>query len=201
MPTHTDTLARIYARSLFEVSEESGGRDGVMEVADELEQVCELVRSDASFREFLSSPLIESAARGDSLKAIFSGRISEVVFNFLMVLNAHDRLGHLEMIGVAMMQMVHEHWGRVEVDVTTAKPMDDAGRDAVVNELKKIIGKDPVIHSYVNPDLIGGATFRIGDQLIDGSVATQLKRLERDLQKAGSHGIRVHPERYIEGGV
>ena len=61
MPTHTDTLARIYARSLFEVSEESGGRDGVMEVADELEQVCELVRSDAAFREFLSSPLIESA--------------------------------------------------------------------------------------------------------------------------------------------
>lgn len=201
MPTHTDTLARIYARSLFEVSEESGGRDGVMDVANELEEVCELVRADASFREFLSSPLIESAARRDSLKAIFSGRVSEIVFNFLMVLNAHDRLGHLEMIGVAMMQMVHEHWGRVEVDVTTAKALDDAGRAAVVTELKKIIGKDPVIHSYVNPDLIGGATFRIGDQLIDGSVATQLKRLEQDLQKAGSHGIRVHPERYIEGGV
>ena len=71
MATHTDTLARIYARSLFELCEEAGGRDKAMEVADELEQVCELARSDSAFNEFLASPLLEVTARGDSLKAIF----------------------------------------------------------------------------------------------------------------------------------
>ena len=63
MPTHTDTLANIYARSLFELCEEAGGRDKIDEVADELEQVCELARTDPKFRMFLNSPLLEPAAR------------------------------------------------------------------------------------------------------------------------------------------
>ena len=66
MPTHTDTLANIYARSLFELCEEAGGRDKIDEVADELEQVCELARTDPKFRMFLNSPLLEPAARAAS---------------------------------------------------------------------------------------------------------------------------------------
>ncbi|MEE2908311.1 MAG: ATP synthase F1 subunit delta [Planctomycetota bacterium] len=197
MATHTDTLARIYARSLFELCEEAGGRDQAMEVADELEQICELSRSNAQFHEFLASPLLEVAARGESLKVIFDQKISSLVLRFLLVLNANERLGHLEPIETAFIQIVHEQWGRVEVDVTTAKPLDDSGRDAIVSRLKAAIGKDPVVHAYVNPDLIGGITLRIGDQLIDGSVATQLRRLEEDLKKVGGHEIRMHPDRFL----
>ncbi|MDG2422614.1 MAG: ATP synthase F1 subunit delta [Phycisphaerales bacterium] len=197
MATHTDTLARIYARSLFELCEEAGGRDRAMEVADELEQICELARSNSSFKEFLSSPLLEVTARGDSLKAIFENKVSDLVLRFLLVLNTNDRLGHLEPIEAALIQIVHQQWGRVEVDVTTAKPLDDAAKESLVTKLKSALGKDPVVHSYVNPDLIGGVTLRIGDQLIDGSVATQLRRLERDLKKAGGHEIRMHPDRFL----
>ena len=197
MATHTDTLARIYSRSLFELCEEAGGRDRVMEVADELEQVCELARMDTSFREFLASPLVEINRRGESLEKIFSGKISDLLLRFLLVLNTNERLGHLEMIETAFTQLVHEQWGRVEVNVTTAKPLDDAAREAISNRLKDALGKDPVMHTAVNPDLIGGVTLRIGDQLIDGSVATQLKRLETDLKKSGGHEIRVRPDRFL----
>ncbi|MAT81142.1 MAG: ATP synthase F1 subunit delta [Phycisphaerae bacterium] len=201
MATHTDTLARIYARSLFELCEEAGGRDKAMEVADELEQVCELARSDSAFNEFLASPLLEVTARGDSLKAIFENKISDLLLRFLLVLNANDRLGHLEQIEAAMIQIVHEQWGRIEVDVTTAQAMDDTARETITAQLKSALGKDPVIHSHVNEDLIGGITLRIGDQLIDGSVATQLRRLETDLKKSGGHEIRLHPERFLGESV
>ena len=197
MATHTDPLARIYARSLFELSEAMDDREKTLEVADELEQVCELARSDHAFREFLGSPLVEAEARGKSIEKIFSERVNSLLLRFLLVLNANGRLGHLESIETAFTQLVHEHWGRVEVDVTTAKPMDDAAREAIVTRLKEAIGKDPVVHAYVNAELIGGVTLRIGDQLIDGSVATQLRRLEADLQKAGGHEIRIHPDRFL----
>jgi len=197
MATHTDTLARIYARSLFELCEEAGGRDKAMEVADELEQVCELARSNSAFNEFLASPLLEVTARGDSLKTIFENKISDLLLRFLLVLNANDRLGHLEQIEAALIQIVHEQWGRIEVDVTTAQAMDDTAREAITAQLKSALGKDPVIHSHVNEDLIGGITLRIGDQLIDGSVATQLRRLETDLKKSGGHEIRLHPDRFL----
>ena len=197
MSTHADTLARTYALSLFELCEQSGGRDAIMEAADELEQVCELARSDAMFNEFLNSPLIEMERRAGSIKAIFEGQLTDLVLRFLLVRNANERLGHLEAIETAYSEAVHEHWGRVEVDVTTAKPMDDQTRESVTRQLQGAIGQEPVLHAHVNPDIIGGVMFRIGDQLVDGSVATQLRRLNNDLQRTGGHEIRLHPDRFL----
>lgn len=197
MPTHTDTLAKIYARSLFELCEEGGGRDLIHEVAEELEQVCELARSDPKFRMFLNSPLLEPAARGESLKVILSNRVTDLLMRFMLVLNDNNRLSHLQMIEAAFLQLVNEHWGRIEVDVTTAQPMDSTTRDAVIKQLHDVLGKDPVVHAHVDPELIGGVTMRIGDKLIDGSVATQLRKLEKDLQQSGSSEIREHPDRFL----
>ena len=197
MPTHTDTLANIYARSLFELCEEAGGRDKIDEVADELEQVCELARTDPKFRMFLNSPLLEPAARAASLKVILSDRITDLLLRFMLVLNENKRLSHLQMIESAFLQLVHEHRGRIEVDVTTAKPMDATSMEAISKQLHDVLGKEPVVHAHVDEELIGGVTLRIGDQLIDGSVATQLRKLEQDLKQSGSHEIREHPERFL----
>jgi F-type H+-transporting ATPase subunit delta len=197
MPTHTDTLAKIYARSLFELCEEAGGRDTIHEVAEELEQVCELARKDPQFRMFLNSPLLEPAARSESLKVILSDRITDLLLRFMLVLNDNKRLSHLQMIEAAFVQLVHEYCGRIEVDVTTAQPMDAATMDAITKQLHDVLGKEPVVHAHVDADLIGGVTLRIGDQLIDGSVATQLRKLEQELKHSGSHEIREHPERFL----
>ena len=198
MPTHTDTLAHIYARSLFEICEEAGGTDKVLEVAEELSQICELAQADSHFRMFLNSPLLESSSRGESLKVILTNRVTDLLLRFMLVLNDNGRLSHLEMIKFAFQQLVHEHSGRFEVDVTTAKPMDEATQASISKQLHDVTGKEPVVHTSVDPELIGGITLRIGDKLIDGSVATQLRNLEKELQHSGSHEIRVHPERFLE---
>ena len=45
-----------------------------------------------------------------------------------------------------------------------------------------MLGKEPVLHSYVEPAMLGGVKLRIGDQLIDGSVQTKLRRLSEAIQ-------------------
>ena len=57
---HTDALSQIYAKSLYELAEAAGGQDKIVEIEDELEQICELARADKSFREFLSGDSGES---------------------------------------------------------------------------------------------------------------------------------------------
>ena len=202
MATHTDTLARIYARSLFELSDESGGHTALQESADELDQICELIRDDRKLAEFMSSPLIEMSARRTTLEKIFSGRISDLILRFIQVLNTNGRLGHLPQITAAFSQMVNHALGRVEIDVATPTPMDDATRADLARRLQETFGKEPVLHTSVDPSLIGGLTLRVGDQLVDGSVASQLRRLESDLQQAGGHAIRIHPDQFMtaEGG-
>ncbi len=61
--THSDALSLIYARSLYELADEAGGRDKIIEVSEELEQICELVRSDRALREFFASPIIDPSRR------------------------------------------------------------------------------------------------------------------------------------------
>ena len=198
MATQTDTLARTYATSLYELADEGGGRDRVMEVADELEQICELLRGDRQFLELFTSPIIDTARRSEAITRIFADRVSELTVRFLVILNRNGRLGHLDSIQIALDQLVQEAFGRIEVDVITASEIDEAAKNRIGERIKQALGKEPVMHSYTDPSIIGGVRLRIGDELIDGSVATRLRRMGAALQQQGGNDIRSEIDRFLE---
>lgn len=197
MTAHTDTLSRIYAKSLFELADEAGGRDKILEIAEELEQVCELIRGDASFREYLDSPVIDTARRALGIRSIFTDRVTDLLMRFLLVLNTNGRLEHLEMIHTAFHHLVQDAWGQIEVDVWTAVELDADQHTALAARLHEILGKEPVMHASVDATLIGGIKIRIGDQLIDGSVVSRLKQFEQTLKLSGSRVIAASPETFM----
>ncbi|MFK7961990.1 MAG: ATP synthase F1 subunit delta [Phycisphaerales bacterium] len=189
MATHTDAVSSTYARSLYEVAE-GAGSDKVKEVSEELQQICELSREDSGFGELLSSPIIDRTKRRETLQTIFRDRITDLTLRFLLVLNDKERLGHLQSITDAYEQLVDAAHGRVEVDMWTAAPMGEQQLDSVRERIRAAIGKDPVIHAYTDDSMIGGVKLRIGDQLIDGSLATRLRRLRGDLLTKGGSTVR-----------
>ena len=200
MSRHTDALSAVYAKSLYELAEEAGGRDKILEVADEIEQVCELAVDDRAFRKFLGSPIVDRGRRGDALRNIFRERVTDLVLRFLLVLNDRGRLGHLEAIGTAYERLVHEAFGRVEVDVFTPDPLAPEQLETLKQRIGATLRKEPVIYTYTEPAMIGGVKLRIGDQLIDGSVAARLKHIRRQFLSSGSSAIREKFDRIIEEG-
>jgi len=74
--------------------------------------------------------------------------------------------------------------GIVLVDVTTAEALDQQGQQLVAQHMKQLVGKDVQLRLHVDPEIIGGIIARIGDQLIDGSVINQLRRLRTRLYAA-----------------
>ncbi len=198
MATQADALSEVYARSLYELAEQAGGRDKIVEVAEELEQTCELARGDQAFREFLSSPVINRGKRGETLKRIFHGNITDLVLRFLLVLNNKGRLSRLESIADAYDQLVHEAFGRVEVDVFTPSELETDQIETIKKRLGSALGKEPVVYTYTDPGMIGGIKLRIGDQLIDGSVASRLRRMRHRLLTSGGSAIRERLGRIIE---
>jgi F-type H+-transporting ATPase subunit delta len=200
MTAHTDALAQVYARSLFELADEAGGRDKIVEVAQELEQTCELARGDRTFAGFLASPIINRAKRGAALRRIFHGNVTDLVLRFLLVLNDRGRLRHLETIDDAFDQLVHEAFDRVEVDVFTPGPLDRGQIDALKQRIGAALGKEPVLYAYTDRTMIGGLKLRIGDQLVDGSVSSRLRRLQQSLLRGGGTAMRDRVERVIEEG-
>lgn len=188
--TQPDALARLYARSLFELAEQEGGRGRIEEIGAELGEVVELARSDRRFGEFLSSRIVASSDRARSLEKIFRGNISELLLRFLLVLAGKDRLGHLAVVASAYDERVQEAFGLVEVDVYTATPIDQAMRDRIGSALQRAIGKEPVLHAYTDESMLGGIKVRVGDQLMDASVATRLRRLRERLSVDGAARLR-----------
>ncbi len=200
MAIHTDAIAQVYAKSLYELADDAGGREKIVELAEELDQICELARSDRTFREFLASPIINTKARGEAIRRIFHGRVTDLALRFLLVLNNKARLRRLESISAAFDQLVHDALGRVEVDIYTPGPLGREQLDTIKQRIQGALGKDPVLYSYTDAAMIGGVRLRIGDQLIDGSVASRLRRLRQHLLTSGGSAVRQRLSEIIEEG-
>ena len=78
--------------------------------------------------------------------------------------------------------------------------LPDEVATAVKARVKSAFGKEAVLHSYADAAMIGGIKLRIGDQLIDGSVATRLRRMQAAMLDAARTDLAAKPERFIDGG-
>jgi len=193
-----DALANIYAKSLYSEAFAAGGKDRVEAVQGQFEDLLEMTRTDKALNEFLASRVIPTAEREVALKKILGGRIDELLLRFLLVVNRKERLGHIVPIAAAYDQVVQKQFGRVEVDVVTATAIDAQHLVTVKSRLGEALGKEVIVHSYTDPTMIGGVKFRIGDQLIDASVQTTLRKIRDQLSTQGDAVVRGKINRIIE---
>lgn len=198
--THSepDALSRVYAAALFDLAQAQGGQATIEHTLAELEELLDLARSEPAFGEFLASRILAADARGRSLERILTGRVSDLTRNFLLTLNAKGRLGSLPGIVAAFDEKVQEVFGRVEVDVYTASPISPEDLAAIRERLRATLGKDPIVHPYTDRAMIGGLKLQIGDQLIDASIATRLRKMRDRLNEEGMAKLRARADRMID---
>ena len=184
---HTDTVARTYAQALFELGRDQGELEAL---ADELDELGELLVGQPALRELIASPAIARQERAGLIQRLFQGQVSPTMYRFLQVVTRKGRLGSLPGIVQAFSDLMTDHRGLVEVDVFVAQRLDDAAAREVATRIGEVLGKEVVLHQYVDEELIGGLKIRVGDKLIDGSVANQLKLLRERLGQAGRERAR-----------
>ena len=198
-----DEIASVYAQSLLEVCDRAstpgaGGHAIAEACASELRELAEIVRGDKRLAEFLKTPIVGNDARKATLDKALKGRVSELVHRFVMVLANHGRAGRLADVADAFDALMQARLGRIEVDMFT---VDGKASDEVIATVKQRVkdafAKDAVLHQYADAEMIGGVKLRIGDQLIDGSVATQLRNMREAVSNRGSTSIRSRPGDFL----
>jgi F-type H+-transporting ATPase subunit delta len=105
------------------------------------------------------------------------GLVSELAMNLLMLLLRRNRLGLLPKIVERYQELYNKEKGIVVADVTSAVPLDEEHRKQVADQLSRITGKTIELRMHHDPSILGGLITRIGDELIDASVATRLAEL------------------------
>jgi F-type H+-transporting ATPase subunit b len=67
-------------------------------------------------------------------------------------------------------------------EVTSALPLTPEEQKTVKQDVLSKIGDNANISFKVDPAILGGLVVKIGDRVVDGSVAGQLSNLQRSLQ-------------------
>lgn len=174
-------LTRRYAKALVELGAE---HDRIAAYGDELARVKDVFSREKLLRQFLDSPTLPLEKKTAMLTDLVSAlELSEDIGKFLGLLLSKDRLRYLAQIEEKYRDLADELSGTLRASVVTAETLSEEQRRAIGTSLEKQTGKKVALTVDVDPALIGGVQTEIGGRLFDGSVKTQLKRIEESLTK------------------
>ncbi len=194
-----DQIASVYAESLFELATTAGGATKAAEVGGELEAIDAAIRAEPAFLEMLRSPMVDRDRRGEALRKVLSGRTSDLVLRTMLVMNRRGRAGEIAGLAAAYRAVLDRAEGRLHVTVfTPGEMLGDALQTLVRDRIRAAMGKDAVIEAKADADMLGGIKLRIGDRLIDGSVATRLRRMRQSLLVQGNPQVRSEFQKFVD---
>ena len=171
------SVSRRYARALFELARETGEVDAVGA------GVAELAVAVAGLEEgSLAAGLLTEEQRRQ-LATILVVRVGgdSLLGRFVAVLASNDRLAQLPRINEYFEKLEDAAAGRVRVRIRSAFPLSDDERAQLRKKFEAITGRHVLDSAEVDPTLLGGVTVETEGRVYDGSVRTQLARLERDM--------------------
>jgi F-type H+-transporting ATPase subunit delta len=181
----TRHIARVYAEALLDAADQRQQTDEVLEQLEAL--VHDVLNRDSAFAVFLASAVVGRDAKREVLRRAFEGKVNEVLYYFLLVLNDHDRLGVIREVAVTLRDMYERRAGRMHVEVRSATPLADDQQERLRQELRAKFGREPILTARVDPDLLGGLVVRVDDWVYDGSVRARLERLRNQLIERSSY--------------
>lgn len=139
--------------------------------------------SDGKAGQFFASPRISLREKLQLLDSAMLNAQPEAV-KLARMLAERNRLGIIPDLYRIYTDARLADQGFAVAEVTTADDLNPAEQAAIADQLKRLIGKEIDLRVKTDPAIIGGIIARVGDQLIDGSVATRLRRLRARLTQA-----------------
>jgi len=168
------TTAHPYAKAVFELARESGSYQAWSE---SLQAIATLL-GDEKVAALTSNPALTRTDLASALAQALSGKVPNEAVSLVRLLVENGRLKAVAAIAEQYEILRAEAERRVEVEITSAAPVEPAQQDKLAAAVKQKLARDVVISWKTDPALIGGAVIRAGDLVIDGSVTGELERLK-----------------------
>ena len=170
--------AKRYAQAAFEIAVQDGTIDGWRSSLADIATVL----TDSSAADVFADARIPVDERVAMVGRALD--IPEKPLNLARVLVSKGRSHEARGVSEAFNRMADERAGIAHAQITTAVSLSPEELAAIESRLTATTGKTISAVAVVDPAIIGGVVVRVGDELIDGSVRTRLKRLRRELEGA-----------------
>ena len=160
-----------YAKALFELAQEQNNLEAIQTTLSDIKKLTVELQD---FRQFLNNPLLSYEERCSTLKAMFEGKVPEIVLQFLICITYKGRLSILkEMItSFDSMYLIATH--QMRAYVKTALPINDEDKNLINQHLHDKFKQQMLTQWDTDPSLIGGFRIFVQGKIYDYSFKNQL---------------------------
>lgn len=187
-------IARVYAEALLSVADQRGQAEDIGRELRAL--VTDVYAKSPEIEATLASPAVRRSAKAPVLERAFKSNVSELLFNFLMVLNGKDRLTLVRHVAAAYRDILDQRAKRVRVTVRSAVPLTAAQTEQLKAAIGQATGLEPVVQAKVDESLLGGMIVQVGDQVFDSSVRYRIEAIRNQLLARSSYEIQAGRDRF-----
>lgn len=174
-------VSKVYGDALYEEAME---KNVLSDWFDEVQALEAIFRDNSDLVQFLNHPQIIKEEKIKVMENVFSGRISDGLMGFLVIVIEKGRQNDILPICDYFIERVKEYKKIGIVKVTSAVSLSDEQKARIEKRVLETTAYVSLETSYtVDPSLLGGLVIRIGDRVVDSSVKTHLEELKRDLLK------------------
>ena len=167
------SLARPYARAVFELARDSGE---YAQWSSELEFLAN-VTAAPDIISLINNPEVSKAQQVELILDVGKNQLSEQGCNLVKLLAYNNRLPVTVDINQQYLVLRDEAEQIIEAQLITAADVDQEQKQRIEAALSSRLGKKIKLEASVDESLIGGAVVRAGDWVVDGSVKAQLHDL------------------------
>jgi F-type H+-transporting ATPase subunit delta len=177
-----DELARVYARSLFEVAREQGKLDVLRE---QLGQFADALNDNRQLAVFFFSPYFSTTEKQAALAGVLDGADPSFL-NFLSLLIENHRMPVIFRVRQQYERLWEEENRMLPVEITSAVALDEKTTEELGRTIGERAGRRVTLSSRVDPDILGGIILRVGNSILDASIRNRLEQLRRHVAQAAS---------------
>ena len=174
----TDALEQLAVEAFAIAAEESGQLD---DLEDELFRFSRVVASEPELRAALSEPVLPDEGKRGLVNALLADKVTPVTLRLITEMSLHPR-GRPLVVSLDMCtRIAAERRQRLIAVVRTATDLSAEQRRRLADALAGIYGHEVYVNIVIDPEVMGGMTIQVGDELIDASVASRLAAVRRKL--------------------
>ncbi|MEU4654558.1 F0F1 ATP synthase subunit delta [Streptomyces sp. NPDC023723] len=173
-----DALEELADTADLTAAEKNGSLD---DVEDELFRFGRIVGSDTGLRAALTDRKATVSAKSALLHSLLGGRANPVTERLVTRLVTAARGRSLETGLESLSKLAADRRNRMVAVVTSAVPLSDSHKQRLGAALAKLYGRPMHLNLDVDPEVLGGLQVRVGDEVINGSIADRLAEAGRRL--------------------
>lgn len=175
-------LANRYAKSLVDLSIEKNQLETVYADMKYLQSVCS---ASKEFAILLQSPIITADKKSRIFEVVGNaGKVGELTTAFSKLLINKGREGELPEIADAFINQYNAMKGIHRVKLTTAIELSEELKQSISDKAAKEGGLGNVeLETKVDESLIGGFVLEFNNNLVDASIARDLRDIKKQFEK------------------